>query len=198
VVTVTVTVPTAWAGALTVIEVPDTTWTVVPGLPTPKATVAPVTNPVPLRVTDEPAVSGPAGGVTVVRIGPPSNVYDLPPEVPPGVVTITVTVPAECAGAFTVIDDVDTTCTVVPAWPVPKATVAPETKPLPVSVTGVPALRGPAGGVTDDSVGTGSYVYGLALEVPPGVVTTTVTVPGAWAGDVTEILLELQYLTPAR
>ena len=45
-------------------------------------------------------------------------------EVPPGVVTVTVTVPAACAGAFTVISDEVTTDTVVPACPVPKATVA--------------------------------------------------------------------------
>lgn len=71
VVTFTVTVPGAWPGAVTRSSVVLTKWT-VPGVTVvaPKATVvAPVTKPVPVRVTVVPPVVGPADGVTLVMVG---------------------------------------------------------------------------------------------------------------------------------
>ena len=67
-VTLTVTVPAAWAGAFTVMSVPLTTVTVVPAA-VPKVTVAPGRNPEPVRVTVLPPEVGPATGATFVRVG---------------------------------------------------------------------------------------------------------------------------------
>ena len=69
-VTVTVTVPAEWLGALTVrVVVPDT-WTVVPWFPAPNVTeVAPVRKPDPVSVITVPPTSLPAVGVTVERVG---------------------------------------------------------------------------------------------------------------------------------
>src|SRR5947209_4040980 len=54
--------------------------------------------------------------------------------VPSGLVTVTPTVPAACAGVFAVMLVLLTTTTFVATVP-PKLTVAPETKPVPVRVT---------------------------------------------------------------
>ena len=76
-------------------------------------------------------------------------------DVPPGVVTVTSTVPAAPAGEVTVIVVEFTTVTPVPAF-APKFTVAPATKPVPVTVTEVPPAMGPASGETAVTVGTAS------------------------------------------
>ena len=73
-------------------------------------------------------------------------------EVPPGVVTVTSTVPVP-AGEWTVIWVAELTETLVPAFP-PKATVAPLTKPVPVIVTVVLPPVGPARGLRPVTVGT--------------------------------------------
>ena len=79
----------------------------------------------------------------------------MAPDVPPAVVTVTVTVPAACAGAFAVILVVETTWTVSPAFPAPNVTLAPATRnPDPVSVTVVPPAVLPADGVIEVSTGT--------------------------------------------
>ena len=67
--TVTVTVPAAWAGALTVILVVDVTCTVVPAVPPKLTVVDPMTKPVPVRVTLVPAAVLPAEGETAVTVG---------------------------------------------------------------------------------------------------------------------------------
>ncbi len=73
-------------------------------------------------------------------------------EVPPEVVTVTVTVPLACAGDVTVIDVADVTVTLVAAV-VPKETVAVLVNPLPVIVTVVPPVAGPVGGEMPVTVG---------------------------------------------
>ena len=75
-VTVTETVPAAWAGVTAVIEVE--LLTVTEGEATaPKSTVAPLTKPVPVRVTAVPPAMGPDVGATDDRVGaggPPPGV----------------------------------------------------------------------------------------------------------------------------
>ena len=56
------------AGAVTVILVEDETVTEVPAI-VPNFTVAPVTKPVPVIVTDVPPAVGPALGLTAVTVG---------------------------------------------------------------------------------------------------------------------------------
>ena len=79
------------------------------------------------------------------------------PDVPPGVVTVTVTVAVAWAGVFTVREVVPVTWTVTPWLPEPNVTVvAPVRNPEPVRVRVVPPAVLPAFGVTLVRVGTGS------------------------------------------
>ena len=68
VVTVTFTVPGCPAGETAVIEVDETTVTLVAAT-VPKSTVAPGIKLVPVMVTEVPPVVGPEVGLTVVTIG---------------------------------------------------------------------------------------------------------------------------------
>jgi hypothetical protein len=77
-------------------------------------------------------------------------------EIPPGVLTVRVTVPAALTGELTLHELVDAHETEVTAF-VPNSTVvAPATKPVPVRTTAVPPVRRPAFAVTRVIVGTGS------------------------------------------
>jgi hypothetical protein len=69
-------------------------------------------------------------------------------------VTITLTTPAECAGAVAVIDVLFTTVTPLAEVP-PKLTVAPARKPVPVMVIAVPPLTLPVLGAIEVTVGAG-------------------------------------------
>ena len=69
-------------------------------------------------------------------------------------VTTTSTVPAACAAVFAVIDVALTTVTFVAAVP-PIVTDAPDTKPVPVSVTEVPPADVPDEGEIAVTVGAG-------------------------------------------
>jgi len=80
-------------------------------------------------------------------------------DVPPGVVTVTSTVPLP-AGDVAVISVAETTVTFV-APVVPKSTVVAPIRLVPVMVTGVPPTAGPEAGVTDVTVGTGAGGAGL-------------------------------------
>ena len=62
----------------------------------------------------------------------------------------------------------------------------------PIEMT-VPPVVTPSSGLTVVIVGTGvSYLNAAgSVAVPPLVVTATVTVPGAWAGVLTVIFVEL-------
>jgi len=150
---VTVTAPAAWAGVVAVMVVLFTTTTFVAAVP-PNVTVAPVAKFVPAIVTAVPPEIDPVFGVTLVTVGVP--IYVKPfvrlPFSPPGLVTVTVTAPALLAGVVAVIVVLLTTTTFVAA-PLPKVTVAPETKFVPVIVTAVPPLAGPLFGLTLVTVG---------------------------------------------
>jgi hypothetical protein len=156
VVTVTSTAPEP-AGDVAVIDVALLTVTPVADV-VPNLTVAPETNPDPVIVTLVPPASGPADGLTDVTVGITSYVNwseMLVALVPPGVVTVTSTVPAVPVGDVAVIELALFTVTPVAAV-APNFTVAPETNPLPVIVTLVPPANGPAEGLTAVTVGAAS------------------------------------------
>ena len=75
--------------------------------------------------------------------------------VPPGVVTVTSTVPAVPAGAVAVMVVALVTVMLVAAFE-PKLTEAPLTKLVPVIVTTVPLFSGPAFGLMLATVGRAS------------------------------------------
>ena len=194
VVTVMFTVPTEPAGEATVICVPDTTVTVVPGFAPNNTDVAPLRF-VPVTVTDVPPTNGPADGETPVTVGAATNVYWSAlevAEVPPGDVTVMSTVPADSAGATAVICVAEFTMKLFAAVP-PKSTTVAGPKFVPEMTTLVPDVVGPADGDTPVTVGTASYVNWSAdevAEVPPGVVTMKSRVPGTPAGTVVMISVE--------
>jgi hypothetical protein len=110
-------------------------------------------------------------------------------EVPPGVDTVTFSVAAGSAGDVAVIWVADTTTTPVAAI-APKFTDAAAANPVPVIVTDVPPEVGPPPGARPVTTGTGRKVN--VDEPPPEmtpsvVVTVTLTVPAASAGDVAVI-----------
>ncbi len=147
-VTVTFTVPVAWAGVSAVIVEEFTTVTLVAAAPE-KFTVAPLTKFDPFIVTRVPPDAGPVLGVmpliptTVVYVNPPTSVAD----VESGFVTTTSTAPAACRGVVAVIWNWLTTTMLVAGEP-PNVTVAPLWKRTPEMVTGVPPLVDPEFGVT--------------------------------------------------
>jgi hypothetical protein len=73
-------------------------------------------------------------------------------DVPPVLVTVMSTVPADPAGATAVICVAEFTVTLV-AVVDPNLTVLPDENPLPVIVTVVPPAVGPAAGLTAATVG---------------------------------------------
>jgi hypothetical protein len=154
-VTVTVTAPAACAGVVAVIDVLLTTTTFVAAF-VPNVTVAPETKFVPVIVTAVPPATGPSFGDTLVTVGEATYVKPLVrlPLCMPGLLTVTVTAPAACAGVVAVIEVLLTTTTFVAAVP-PNVTDAPETKFVPVIVTAVPPDVDPLFGLTLVTVGTG-------------------------------------------
>ena len=106
--------------------------------------------------------------------------------VPAGVLTDTSTVPRACAGAFTVSFDGDTNVGASVDL-APNFTVAPGTNRRPVIVTVFPPSVTPPVGLTPETAGApNAYTSPLvAALVPCPVVTSTFTVPAAWAGAVT-------------
>ena len=122
-------------------------------------------------------------------------VYALVSElVPPGVVSATVTVPAEPAGAVTVTD-VSLAASTVPGTP-PKVTPVAPAIPEPLIVTEVPPVVGPDAGVMVESAGGARYVKPVEA-VPPTVVTTTVEAPAERDGVVIRIDVSLSTVNDA-
>src|SRR4051794_8245414 len=111
-------------------------------------------------VTLVPPAAGPEEGATLVTVGALVNVYwsfSRVAEVPLGVVTVTSTVPAECAGAVAVIDVALLTVKVV-AGVAPNATAVAPVNDVPVMVTLVPPPTGPDDGETLVTVGAAMNV----------------------------------------
>ena len=74
-------------------------------------------------------------------------------DVPPAVVAVTFTTPAEPAGATAVTWVAETNVTVELAFTPKFTVVAPETNPVPVKVTTVPPAAGPLVGLNNVTVG---------------------------------------------
>ena len=74
---------------------------------------------------------------------------------PSGLVSVTLTIPAEPEGGVTAVNDVLLTNVTLVASVLPNFTVAPETKLVPVRLTLVPPATGPEEGEMDVSVGAG-------------------------------------------
>jgi len=80
----------------------------------------------------------------------------------------------------------------------PKETVAPATKPVPVTVTAVPPALAPLLGVTPSTVGAGAAYVKQPVQVPlceSGLVTATFTAPAACAVVVPVMLVALMIET---
>jgi len=200
VVTVTFTEPAvaiiaAVTGAVTVVAL----LTVVVNEVVPHITFAPEVKFVPVTLSVNAAPPAVAElGLSAVIVGAGGlMVNTLAAEVPPLVVTVTLTVPAEAiiaavTGAVTVV----ALLTVVVNEAVPHITVAPVTKFVPVtlSVNAAPPAVAELG-LSAVMVGAGGLMVNtLAVEVPPLVVTVTFTVPAvaiiaAVTGAVTVVVL---------
>ena len=148
--------PAVIVGVTTVMLVAETTTTEVPGLP-PKVTVAPDLKFIPVMVTDVPPAAGPDVGLMEVIVGgalavkPPLSVAVCPS----GLITTTFTGPAVITGVTTEMMDAESTLTEVPGA-LPKVTVSPLWKFVPVIVTVVPPVVDPELGVSDTMVGAGA------------------------------------------
>jgi hypothetical protein len=119
-------------------------------------------------------------------------------DVPPGVVTVTSTVPGLPAGAVTlqlVVEEQLTELTTV----VPNCTVIePSTNELPVIATVVPPAAGPELGLTAVTVGPSTKVNWSAedvADVPPMVVAVRSTAPAACAGEFTVHVVTVPHAT---
>ena len=122
----------------------------------PKSTTVAPVKPVPVTVTLCAPASVPLVGLTAVTVGAATKVNSsagaLTAEMPPGAVTVMLTVAADTAGLVTVIWVALTTSTPVPSV-VPKSTAVAPVKAVPVTVTLVPPAVGPELGLTAVTVG---------------------------------------------
>ena len=132
----------------------ETTIRLEPAVAPNLTAVAPV-NPVPVTVTKVLPAVGPLFGETVVTVGSATYVNLSPVTgvlVPPGVVTVTLTMPAAWAGDLTVILVLETTIRLEPAV-APNLTAVALVNPVPVTVTKVLPVVGPFVGETAVTIG---------------------------------------------
>ncbi len=196
----TLTVPTAWAGVLTRSWLADSTVVPVPATPPNVTRLAPVRFE-PVTVTVVPPAVGPDAGDSERTAGDDQYVKRpavINADVPPGVVTWTLTVPTAWAGVLTRSWLADSTVVPVPATP-PNVTRLAPVRFEPVTVTVVPPAVGPDAGDSERTAGDDAYVKRPAVinaDVPPGVVTWTLTVPTAWAGVLTRSWLADSTVVP--
>ena len=151
--------------------------------------VVPTTKFEPARsVTDTDVSAVPLSGVMLITVGAALYVYwTFCVLVPPGVVTVTMTVP-EPGGEVTMILASSVTVRGLVLDTEPNQTAVAPVNPVPVILTVVPPPAGPPVGDTLVTVGAAIYVNGTyAVLVPPGVVTVTPAGPATPAGEVTVI-----------
>lgn len=159
VVTTMSTLPATCAGVVAVIVVALVTVKLAAGA-LPKVTAVAPVNCLPAIVTTVPPAVGPLPGLTLETTGGGGgctsyvNAADAVP-VPLGVVTVTSTGPAACAGVVAVIVVRSTTTTLVARTPPNLTSVAP-TRFVPVMTTLVPPVVGPLFGDTDVTAGAGT------------------------------------------
>ena len=159
-VTTTLTDPLTPDGATAVILVELLTVADCAATP-PKLTVSPDAKFEPVIATDVP--EPPDDGLRLVTEGGAKYVYDTAEEVPPpqplGLVTVTLTVPADSAGTVTV-SRVEVNAVTVPLV-LPNETFGSDPndwqKPLPVTDTEFPPLVGPELGLTAIPVGAAAH-----------------------------------------
>jgi len=123
----------------------------------PKLTAVAPVKPEPVIATEVPPAVGPAIGEIAVIVGGATKVIlspELTAEVPPAVVTVTFTTPADSAGAVTVIDVGLLAVRIVPATD-PKFTAVAANKLVPVIVTVVPPNAVTEPGETELTAGAG-------------------------------------------
>jgi len=158
VVTVTFTIPALSAAEVAVIAVEELTVKLV-ALVEPNLTAVTPLKLVPVMVTTVPPATGPLVGLTFVTVGAgPGGTYvnpsaELVELVPPGVVTVTCTVPAASGGDVAVIAVAELTVKLV-AFVEPNLTAVAPVKFVPVIVTEVPPASRPAFGLTPVTVGS--------------------------------------------
>ena len=120
---------------------------------------------------------------------------ELTALVPPGVITVTSTVPLP-AGEVTVIWVSEFTVGVIEV--LPKWTAVAPVKLVPLIVTVVPPDAGPEPGEIPVTIGAAAHVYPLLrVPLPPEVLTTTSTMPAEPVGVVAVRVVSLETLTPA-
>ena len=152
-VTVTLTVEAAWAGATALITCEDSTWTT--GAATlQKWTVAPLVNPIPVRVTIVPPAVVPLVGEMEATTGNSAvtrlKANLLAPErllLPAEVMTVTPTVAACSAGEIAAIN-VEEITRKLSALAAPKSTALVPMNPVPAIITLVPPAVEPLEGLT--------------------------------------------------
>jgi hypothetical protein len=169
----------------------------------PKLTAVAPLRFVPVMVTDVPPAAGPELGTTDVTVGAGGGVWNDPWSfvlvalVPPGVVTVTSTVPLP-DGLTAEIRLSEMTTNEVAAVP-PKLTALAAVKPVPLMKTLVPGT--PPLGPTEVTTGVGDEVYvylslALVALVPPGVTTVTSTWPVACVGLLAKMRVSLMMKNP--
>jgi hypothetical protein len=186
---VTPTLPAAWAGLVTFTFEP-----VIDGaMPAvdPNVTFSVVaTRFEPLMSTDVPPAVGPKVGAIDVMVG--VGGMNLNPVIavtePPESVTFTVTDPATCADVVTLIDSGVVEVTVPGAPPNVTFSVV-EVKLKPEMVTDVPPEVAPWDGAIPVIFGAGGMNLNAFVteSEPPESLTLTATTPAPWGGDVTRI-----------
>src|SRR6266849_10407591 len=142
------TVPAEWLGEVAVILVNEFTVYELAAM-VPNLTAETLEKFVPLIVTEVPPPVGPAFGLIDVTVGTPMKVTwsaDPVADVPPGVVTVISTVPADSAGDVAVIL-IDEFTVKELAEKVPNLTNDAFKKFVPLIVTDVPPWIGPEVGL---------------------------------------------------
>ena len=196
VVTVTSTSPGADSGARAVIEEPECTVKDDAGT-VPKSTAVVPVRFSPEMVTRVPPVDGPEAGLMPVMVGGGTMKVKSATELvgldPPGVVTMTSTVPAASAAVTAEMDVAESTVN-FDAVDVPNRTEVAPVKFDPVRVTVVPPVVGPEPGLMALTMGGGGLVatkVNLSLFLwmlePPGPVTQTSIFPLASGGEIAVI-----------
>ena len=147
------TVPADSEGEVAVIWVPELTVKLVAAV-VPNLTAVAPPKPVPVMTTDVPPAVVPAFGLMDVTTGLPKvnrSAVEVG-EVPAGLVTVTSTEPAACAGEWAVICVLEFTVKLAAAV-LPKLTADTDDKFVPVMVTVVPPPVEPAAGLIEVIVG---------------------------------------------
>ena len=177
--------------AVAVVDFKTCTLVTVTPVPATVTAVRPASSPVPVNVTGIELPATPLLGVICAKVGTGGGgavtvkaaAFEVPP---PGLVTVTWTIPA--APRVTVTTIVVPSLETDPATLVePKFTIAPETKFDPVNVNVIVAPAVPVAGDSPPRVGVAFTVNVAVPLVPPTVLTLTPRAPAAAVGLITNV-----------